>query len=198
MDKITEVRNKMYKNAVGHLKTITYHKYMVAKMCFRVGLYKQGLLHDMSKYMPTEFWNGVRYYANGTQSPNNLEREAKGYSNAWLHHKGRNKHHFEYWLDYDTDRTTKHLVGSKIPKKYMIEMFCDRVCAGKVYNGRKFRPKDVYAYYEGGIAKYLLHPESRAYLERLMKMYAVKGETYTIHYIRKDLKDNISKYDGLA
>lgn len=182
-------------NLIGHLKTITCHKYMVAKMCFRVGLYKQGLLHDMSKYMPIEFLVGVRYYANGKGSPNNIERKEKGYSAAWLHHKGRNRHHFEYWLDYSVDRKETHLVGSKIPKKYMVEMFIDRVCAGKVYNGDKFTTASVYDYYKHGIGRYLLHDESRRYLERLMKMYAVKGEAYTLRYIRKDLKDNISKYE---
>ncbi len=185
-------------NAMGHFKTITYHKYLVAKMCFRVGLYKQGLLHDMSKYMPTEFFNGVLYYAKGKKSPNNVEREEKGYSAAWLHHKGRNKHHFEYWQDYDVERKSKHLVGVKIPKCYMIEMFCDRVCAGKVYNGKNFKPEDVYAYYKNGIACNLLHPVSRRYLEYLMRMYANKGEAYTLHYIKKDLKFDISQYDLLA
>lgn len=182
-------------NPVGHFKTITYHKYMVAKMCFRVGLYKQGLLHDLSKYSPTEFLMGARYYAGGKRSPNNVEREKKDYSSAWLHHKGRNKHHFEYWLDYSMDRKEKTLVGMKIPKKYMVEMFIDRVCAGKVYNGDNFTNEGVYQYYKNGIGCYLLHPESRKYLERLMKMYAIKGEEYTIRYIRKDLKENISKYD---
>ena len=82
-----------------HFKTITHHKNMVMKGCFRVGLYRQGLAHDLSKYMPSEFWVGVKYYQ-GTQSPNNEEREVLGYSSDWLHHKGRNKHHYEYWLDY--------------------------------------------------------------------------------------------------
>ena len=59
--------------------------------CFRIGLYKQGLLHDMSKYSPTEFLVGCRYYK-GYMSPNNAERADRGYSSAWLHHKGRNKH----------------------------------------------------------------------------------------------------------
>ncbi|MEE1313008.1 MAG: DUF5662 family protein [Lachnospiraceae bacterium] len=179
---------------LGHFKTITYHKYMVARMCFRVGLYKQGLLHDMSKYMPSEFLTGARYYA-GDRSPNSVEREKTGISKAWLHHKGRNKHHFEYWLDYSMDRSENHLIGMKIPKKYMVEMFIDRVCAGKVYNGKKFRNESVYEYYKKGIGCHLLHPESRKYLERMMKMYAEKGEAYTIRYIRKDLKENISQYD---
>ena len=86
-------------NAWGHFKTITSHKFLVMKYCFKVGLYKQGFLHDLSKYSPTEFMVGAKYYQ-GTRSPNNAEREATGVSTSWLHHKGRNKHHFEYWVDY--------------------------------------------------------------------------------------------------
>ena len=90
-----------------HLKTINHHKMLVMKGCFRVGLYKQGLLHDLSKYMPSEFLVGCKYYQ-GDVSPNNAEREDRGYSSAWLHHKGRNKHHYEYWIDQKekyTDRS---------------------------------------------------------------------------------------------
>ena len=72
-----------------HFKTITYHRYLVMKGCFKVGLYYQGLTHDLSKYSPTEFWVGAKYYQ-GNRSPNNAEREDIGYSSAWLHHKGRN------------------------------------------------------------------------------------------------------------
>ena len=82
-----------------HFKTITTHKMWVMRYCFKIGLYWQGLTHDLSKYSPSEFWQGCKYYQ-GYRSPNNAEREDKGYSAAWLHHKGRNKHHLEYWLDY--------------------------------------------------------------------------------------------------
>ena len=84
-----------------HFKTITRHKYLVMKGCFAVGLYRQGLTHDLSKYEPSEFLIGARYFQ-GDRSPNNAEREEKGYSSAWLHHKGRNRHHYEYWIDYST------------------------------------------------------------------------------------------------
>ena len=104
-----------------HLKTINHHKWLVMKHCFKAGLYKQGLLHDMSKYSPTEFWAGVKYYQ-GTRSPNDAEREDKGVSYAWLHHKGRNKHHLEYWIDYSLDKG-KQMAGLKMPIKYVIEMF---------------------------------------------------------------------------
>ena len=82
----------------GHLKTITLHKLRVTRLCFKMGLIKQGLLHDLSKYSPVEFWAGVRYFQ-GYRSPIDAEKEAKGYSEGWLHHKGHNKHHWEYWID---------------------------------------------------------------------------------------------------
>ncbi len=184
------------KNAKGHFKTITTHKIAVMKMCFACGLYKQGLLHDMSKYTPTEFIPGVLYYAGGTSSPNGIERAKFGYSTAWLHHKGRNKHHFEYWLDYATHETD-HLVGNIIPKRYMIEMFCDRVCAGKVYNGDNFRRESVLEYYMKGSARFILHKNSAKYLEHLMKMYIERGEEATIRYIRRDLKKDVSGYERM-
>ena len=92
------------------------------KHCFRVGLYKQGLLHDLSKYSPTEFLVGCKYYQ-GTRSPNNAERENIGYSGAWLHHKGRNKHHYEYWLDYSTDREDG-IIGMKIEPDIIFILNC--------------------------------------------------------------------------
>lgn len=96
-------------NIWRHLVTITEHKCLVMKHCFMVGLYRQGILHDLSKYTPSEFWTGVRYYQ-GDRSPNAVERELLGYSAAWLHHKGRNKHHFEYWMDFS--KASGGMVGS--------------------------------------------------------------------------------------
>ena len=123
-------------NIWKHFKTITHHKVLVAKGCFKVGLYKQGLLHDMSKYSPTEFWVGAKYYQ-GTRSPNNAEREDIGYSSAWLHHKGRNKHHYEYWVDYDFNGP-HFLSGLDMPRKYIAEMVIDRICACEVYQKEKY------------------------------------------------------------
>ena len=109
------------KNIWGHFKTITIHKWLVMKNCFRIGLYRQGLLHDLSKYSWTEFSIGVRYYQ-GTRSPNAAEREEKGYSEAWLHHKGRNRHHFEYWMDVRPGHWEEGLLGVKMPLRYVMEM----------------------------------------------------------------------------
>ena len=58
----------IFKNLKGHFCTITHHKMLVMKTCFKVGLYKQGLLHDLSKYTPIEFIPGIIYYQ-GDRSP---------------------------------------------------------------------------------------------------------------------------------
>ena len=90
-------------NMIKHFCTITRHRLLVCKHCFKLGLYWQGLTHDLSKYSPEEFWTGVRYFQ-GDRSPNAAEREVIGFSKAWLHHKGRNKHHFEYWIDVSLNK----------------------------------------------------------------------------------------------
>ena len=170
---------------IGHFKTITTHKIVVMKECFKIGLYKQGILHDMSKYGPTEFFEGCKYYQ-GTASPHLKERAAKGYSAAWLHHKGRNKHHFEYWIDYSPVHG-EGLVGSKMPPKYVAEMMMDRIAASKVYNKENYTQHFPLEYYERGKHAYMIHPETRALLEYLLHMLDEQGEDVTFEYIRKNL-----------
>ena len=168
----------------NHLKTINHHKWLVMKYCFKLGMYKQGLLHDLSKYGPTEFLVGAKYYQ-GTRSPNNAEREDKGYTSAWLHHKGRNKHHLEYWIDYDIENGG--MMGCKMPVKYVVEMFCDRIAASRNYNGDNYTDRFPLDYYNKGKSKYLLHKESAALLEELLTMLAEQGEEATFSYIRKNI-----------
>jgi len=167
-----------------HFCTITEHKLLVMKHCFQIGLYRQGLLHDLSKYTPSEFLPGCKYYQ-GYRSPNNAEREDKGYSAAWLHHKGRNKHHFEYWIDYSMDVTG--MVGCKMPPNYVAEMMMDRIAASKVYNKGSYNHHFPLQYYERGKHAYTIHPETRALLEYLLHMLDEQGEEATFDYIRKNL-----------
>ncbi len=175
--------SKFFCNFKGHLKTINAHKMLVMKYCFRVGLYRQGLLHDLSKYSLSEFIPGVIYYQ-GDRSPNNAQREAEGCSGAWLHHKGRNKHHYEYWIDYPTNKS-EGLVGMEMPVKYVVEMFCDRVAASKNYNKEKYKDSDALDYFLKGKSHYVIHPKTEALLFKLLKMLSEKGEEYTFAYIRK-------------
>ena len=174
-------------HAWKHLKTITYHKYLVMKGCFAVGLYRQGLLHDLSKYLPAEFIVGARYFQ-GNRSPNNAEREAVGYSSAWLHHKGRNRHHYEYWIDYCADEggIRSGMKPAPMPDRYIIEMFMDRIAASKVYNGAAYTDRDPLTYYERGAGRMhaYQHPYTRKRLEKLLHLLADKGEDKTFAYIR--------------
>ena len=167
---------------IKHYKTIHHHKMLVMQGCFRCGLYWQGLTHDLSKLSPVEFWAGAKYWQ-GTCSPNNAQRKAEGYSAAWLHHKGRNKHHLEYWIDYSLGEESP-LAGMKMPVEYVAEMFCDRVAASKTYLGDQYTDGAPLAYYEKSKTHYLMHPETRALLEQMLTMLAEQGENRTFHYIR--------------
>lgn len=164
--------------AIQHFKTITKHKIKVMQLCFRIGLYKQGLLHDMSKYSPCEFLTGVHYYQ-GDKSPNSAQREEEGYSIAWLHHKGRNKHHWEFWVDF----TRQGLTPAKMPTRYVLEMFCDRIAASMTYQGKRYQDAFPLAYYERGKHTYIMHPQSRALLEDLLIHLHDNGLDATIDYI---------------
>ncbi len=177
--------------ALDHLATINHHKYLVARGCFAVGLYRQGILHDLSKYMPSEFLVGCKYYQ-GTMSPNNAERAKKGYSSAWLHHKGRNKHHLEYWIDYGApepgeEKVHKGMCGMKMPVRYVVEMYVDRVAACKNYQKDAYNDGSPLAYYKKGRNHYMLHDDTRALLELLLSMLSRRGERYVNCFIRKKL-----------
>ncbi len=169
-----------------HFRTITAHKILVMKGCFQIGLYKQGLLHDLSKYGPTEFLVGCKYYK-GYMSPNNAERYEKGYSSAWLHHKGINKHHLEYWIDYGVGEEGGEgvaMCGMKMPLRYVAEMFIDRVSASKNYQKEKYTDRGALDYYNNSKDHYMLHPDTRAMLEYLLEMLGKKGEKETFAYVK--------------
>lgn len=172
--------------AWNHFKTITYHKYLVACGCFRIGLYKQGILHDLSKYSPAEFKVGMKYYQ-GTRSPNNAEREDIGYSGAWLHHKGRNKHHYEYWIDYSMQAAPGSMIPVPMPDKYLAEMVMDRIAASKVYKGKDYTDASPLEYYLQGKGKVPIHPDTAGKLEHILRMLARDGEEKTFRYIRRKL-----------
>ena len=174
------------KKAWGHLKTITRHRFLVMVGCFRVGLIRQGLTHDLSKYSPTEFWEGARYYQ-GNRSPNAAEREDKGYSEAWMHHKGRNRHHYEYWTDMN--RQTRCYESVPMPKRYLAEMVMDRIAACKTYEGKAYTPASALNYFLKSRERELMHPKTREELEVLLRMLQDRGEGETFRYIRQMLKE---------
>ena len=167
-----------------HFKTITKHKMLVMEGCFKVGLYKQGLMHDLSKYSPVEFRTGARYYQ-GNKSPNAAERAEKGYSEAWMHHKGRNRHHYEYWTDMC--RATGRYESVPMPRKYLVEMVMDRRAACMVYEGEEYTSASPLNYLERSIEKALMNPQTVKELSYILTMLRDEGEDVTFQYLREDV-----------
>ena len=167
-----------------HFSTITKHRHIVIVHCLKAGIFWQGLFHDLSKYSPVEFFAGARNYL-GDMSPNEKERELYGFSRAWLHHQGRNKHHFEYWVDYNLELNRKEPV--QMPTKYLIEMFCDRVAASKIYFGEDYDVAKPYEYFDKGRKRRWMHKETSKQLEELLLMLRDKGEEKTFTYIKQVL-----------
>ena len=174
--------------AWNHFRTITRHRHLVIRHCWKAGIFWQGLRHDLSKYSPTEFLPGARYYQ-GNRSPNEKEREVLGYSVAWMHHKGRNKHHMEYWIDYGMP-SEPAMVGMRMPDNYVVEMFIDRMSASKNYQKEKYTDRSALEYYLQGKNRHIMHPEVRELLEKLLYMLADEGEDATFDYIRREVLHN--------
>lgn len=171
---------------LSHLRTVQHHRFLVLRHCWRVGLYWQGLTHDLSKFSPVEFSAGAKYYQ-GNRSPNEIERREKGYSAAWLHHKGRNKHHLEYWIDYAADGSG--MCGMKMPIQYVIEMFCDRVAASKIYQGAAYTQTHPLEYYLRGKPRRVIHPQTAALLEEWLTCLAQEGEDAAFARVRAKLRE---------
>ena len=173
-------------NFFGHLRTITKHRHMVIKHCKKAGILWQGLRHDLSKYSPTEFIPGVKYYT-GTKSPNEGERIDKGYSVAWLHHKGRNKHHPEYWVDWALPQ--KAII---MPYKYAVEMVCDKMAAGIVYNGKDWKQDTQIKYYMKERETSIVHPQIDKFLLEIFTQVSEQGIDKTL--TKKNIREVYDKY----
>ncbi len=174
------------KRLFGHLGTVFTHKSYVREGCFKMGLYAQGILHDMSKFSPTEFIPSVKYYS-GTFSPNATSRVLTGVSTSWLHHKGRNKHHFEYWIDYTSGGEAK-LEGCRMPLKYVAEMIADRYAACAAYNGDKYTQADPWNYYAKGAEHITIDKDTKAVLEAVLMKMRDEGKDEAFAYMKRMLK----------
>ena len=170
----------------GHLRTIMRHRRKVFVLCCRAGIPFAGIKHDLSKFSPSEFIPGVIYYAGGVRSPNELERLDKGYSAAWMHHKGRNRHHFEYWTDYDP--VTRRVTPVKMPLGSVAELLCDRIAASKTYKGKEYTDAHPLEYFLGGKATRTIHTETSDYIEGMLTLLRDEGESAMLKRLKRHLK----------
>lgn len=175
----------IFQRFFGHLKTVHTHRKKVRKLCFKMGLYWQGIIHDLSKYKPVEFINGVKFFT-GKASPHYGERRANGYSKAWLNHKGHNKHHAEYWADISLE--TGKTENIPMPTKYLAEMMCDRVAASQTYLKNKYNDKAPLEYYLSHKDENQFHEETRQKLEMYLTMLSEQGSDVMFRAVREAVK----------
>ena len=177
------MENKPFiKRFCGHFCTITKHKLTVQNLCFKCGLYRQGLAHDWSKYSPTEFWAGVKYYC-GDRSPISKEKEQLGYSAAYLHHKGRNKHHWEYWVDRVF--TSKKLTCIEMPFNYVIECVLDKIAASKVYKKEDYNTDYPYDFFLNSAECYIMNEKTSQTIQLLLLYLKENGEEKALQYYKE-------------
>lgn len=166
----------------GHLNTVILHRHLVRKNCFACGIYLQGLKHDLSKFSPLEFHESVKYFQ-GNRSPYMKEKELFGYAPGWLHHKGRNKHHWEYWYDMK-DGIWQPL---EMPFPFVVEMLCDRVAACKVYLKDKYVSSSALDYFNSRNDKNYMHPKTCEEIKYLLTLVAENGEEKAFKIIKKQI-----------
>ncbi len=157
----------------GHLRTVNRHRYQVMRNCFKAGIPLQGLIHDLSKFSYAEFSQGVRFF-DGTHSPTEDERRTQGYSTAWMHHKGRNRHHWEYWTDYSMQQG--RYVPMPMPRRYLAETICDRIAASKIYKGAVYADNCPIDYLQKGKMRDSMHPQTLEELTHFLTLLRDEGE----------------------
>ena len=171
---------------IKHFNLITRHRWIVFKLCCKAGIPLQGLVHDLSKFSPVEFWQSVEFY-NGNMSPLLLAKRKYGYSKAWLHHKGRNKHHPEYWYD---PRSRNPMV--LVPYKYTVEMICDNLAAGIIYNGKRWTKDTQLKYWNQRKENVPLNEKNKLVLTDIFTQISINGIDAVI--TKKNLKKSYNKY----
>ena len=183
------------RNVFKHFHLVNKHRWYVFKLSVRVGIPFRGFMHDLSKYSYDEFIISAKYY-DGHRSPIHVMRDELGYSTVWLHHKGRNKHHFEYWEDVTRDKR----IGVFIPYKYIVEALCDKIAAGMAYRGKEWNQREPLEYWiknerDNVILK---HPGSVEFMDEVLSKLASDGIKATLKskYLKKLYKDIFEKYNN--
>lgn len=179
----------MNRNLINHLKIIHKHRKLVRKACSKMGIFWQGLTHDLSKYSITEML--ICKYYSGKRSPHQNARDILGYSPSWIHHYHTNKHHHMFWID---ETETGELIPIKMPYRYVIESVADMLGASKAYNKENWKPAMLLDYWETMcIGKRIMHEDSIKLVDMLIRKLTELGEEEFFEWYKEhktDLKNN--------
>jgi hypothetical protein len=171
-------------NLVKHIVLVIKHKHAVFINCAKCGILFRGIVHDMSKFFPSELFESAKYYQ-GNRSPIGVCRRTNGVSYAWLHHKGRNKHHIEYWLDPECE------VTPLMPYKYAVECVCDKIAANKTYKGKDYTTDMPLEHWQRYGNKVNGNPKTMEFIETVFVDLANHGEKYVLN--KKYMKNTYNK-----
>ncbi|MBR7116925.1 MAG: catalase [Clostridia bacterium] len=161
-------------NFFRHIALVIRHKNKVFWHCLKCGIVWRGIVHDLSKFSPTELFESAKYFT-GYRSPIGVCREKNGVSHAWLHHKGRNKHHIEYWLDGDCD------VTPLMPYVYAVECVCDKLAATKTYAGKNYTEDLALKHWLKHGNKVDGNPKTMLFIETVFRDLEAHGEKYILN-----------------
>ena len=178
----------LIKNFFLHLGLVLRHKHRVFINCTKCGIPFRGLMHDLSKFSPAEFFESVKYYQ-GDRSPIGACRRATGKSDAWLHHKGRNKHHIEYWLDPECQ------VTPMMPYPFAVECVCDKLAATRVYAGKNYERHLPLLHWHKHGDRVNGNPKTMAFIESVFEDVKEHGEDYVLtkKYMKKKFSEVCEK-----
>ena len=157
-----------------HIALVIRHKNAVLKNCAKCGILWRGLVHDLSKFSPEEFFESVCFYQ-GNRSPIGVCRRETGMSRAWLHHKGRNKHHIEYWYDPDCKELPL------MPYEYAVECVCDKIAATKIYAKDSYTPDMPLLHWEKYGSKANGNPRTMRFIEQVFCDIAKMDEALVLN-----------------
>lgn len=159
-----------------YLKNLLRHKWFVFVECCRLGIPWLGIVHDLSKFLPSEWLPYARYFYGKWPTEEEADRQfpfgtvltkekvAAQFDVAWLHHQHRNKHHWQRWLlTLDSARSDGRLFPIAMPDRYRREMLADWRGAGRAYGN-----PDTRVWYLANRDKMRLHPETRAWVEEML------------------------------
>lgn len=143
-----------------YLCYVLRHKWYVFLESCKLGIPLRGILHDLSKFKPSQWFPYVNYFC-ASDAAKPKAKEAFEY--ACLEHYHLNPHHWQYWILRKDNGETKILPMSD---QYRREMLADWRGAGRAKNGYN----DSREWYLKNKDKMLLHQETRDWVEKQLNV----------------------------
>ena len=133
------------------------HKWNVFVECLITGQPIHGILHDLSKFLPSEFIPYARFFFAKDKTNIYKETDEKdlNFLKGWCYHQKRNKHHWNYWVCINRKN---EIIPIPMPAKYIAQMLADWRGMSRKFGGT---PK---AYYEKD--SMILHSDTIKIIEK--------------------------------